>query len=409
MRPTPRRSFLALMAAAPAAARDWHQWRGPNRDGYADETGLANRWPAGGPRQLWQVESLGEGFSSFAVHEGHLLTQAQFGEQEFAVALDAATGDEVWRTATGVKFIGRYNYGNGPRGTPTVDGDRAYTLNAVGDLHCLEAATGEVVWTLNLLEEFGGENIVWAMSESPLVDGDRLIIQPGGKRGSIAALDKATGEVQWATGTDEAGYASAVVSEAAGVRQYITLTADAAVAVRASDGKELWRYTRVANDVANIATPIVRGEHVFVSTDYDIGGALLHLAADGDRVNADEVYFTRNMRNHYSSSILIDDHLYGFSGRILTCMEFLTGDVAWRARSVGKGQIIYADGKLYILGEDGVAGMARPTPEGYEELGRFEIGRGERFTWTLPVVHAGRLYLRDQNKLYCYDISGQAT
>jgi len=191
------------------------------------------------------------------------------------------------------------------------------------------------------------------------------------------------------------------------VRHYILLTGEAAVGVRADNGQELWRYSRVSNSTANIATPVIRDDHVFVSSDYGTGGGLLALSANGDGVAATEVYFNRDMRNHYSTAVLIGDYLYGYSSRILTCMNFQTGEVAWQDRAVGKGQVIAAEGLLYLLSEEGVVGLAEATPEGYRERSRFSIPHGEYPTWTLPVIANGRLYLREQDTLYAYEISAK--
>ena len=400
-----RRRFLAALAsAASAQAASWPQWRGPGRDGLSPETGLLDRWPDGGPELLWKVEALGEGYSSYAVVDGKLYTQGQEDGRQHLIAVDAASGATLWKTPHGDTYGN--NRGNGPRGAPTFDGGRLYAIGGDGNLVCTDAATGKIVWQKHLLREFGGSNINWGLSESPLIDGDRIIVNAGGKGASVVALNKADGALVWKTADDEAGYSSAVISNGGGVKQYVLLTGEAGIGVRASDGKLLWRYTQVSNPTANIATPIVRGDHVFLSSDYGTGCALLELSAAGGGVEAREVYFNRDMRNHYSSCVLLGDHLYGYSSRILTCMEFLTGKVAWEDRSVGKGQIVHADGKLYLLSEDGVVGMADATPRAYRELSRFEIGRGNYPTWTLPAIADGKLYLRDQELLYCYDIRG---
>jgi outer membrane protein assembly factor BamB len=232
-----------------------------------------------------------------------------------------------------------------------------------------------------------------------------VIVNAGARGASILALDKNNGNVIWKSQSDEAGYSSAVISEAGGLRQYVVLTGEAAVGVSAENGELFWRYERVSNRTANIATPIVAGDHVFVSSDYGTGCALLKLSREGNRIKADEVYFNRDMRNHYSSSVLVGDYLYGYSSSILTAMRFATGEVAWRDRSVGKGQVIVAEGRLYLFGENGVAGLAEATPAGYREISRFEIARTSNLpTWALPAIAGGKLYLRDQGTLYSYDI-----
>ncbi len=396
--------LLSVAQIAPVSA-EWNQWFGPNRDGKSPETGLLGQWPDGGPEQAWEIDSLGAGFSSFAVAEDRLFTQGLHDGKQFLIAVDAKTGKTLWRTEHGGRYSNRR--GDGPRGTPVVDGNRVYALGAGGNLICADTATGSKIWQKHLLRAYGGRNIRWGISESPLTDGDKVIVNAGGRGASIVALNKATGAEIWKTQSDSPGYSSAVPVDVGGLRHYIVFTGDAAVGVRADNGELLWRYSGAANSTANIATPIVEDNHVFLSSSYGTGCALLRLERSGGSIKASEVYFNRDMRNHYSSSILLDGVLYGFSGRILTAMDFETGEVIWRDRSVGKGQIIYAEGRLYILSEDGVVGLVVPNRRGYREISRFEIGSGGLPTWTLPVISGGRLYLRDQSRLYAFDIKAQ--
>ena len=398
---------MALLTAAATAAfgLDWPQWRGPNRDGSSTETGLLTSWPEGGPPLLWKKNGLGAGFASFAVSGGKVFTQGQSDGRQFVIALDEASGEILWRTPNGDTF--RDRRGGGPRGAPTVDGDSLYALSSNGDLLRARTSDGERLWSTNLLERFGARNIRWGISESPLVDGNRVIVNPGGRQASVVALDKNNGNVIWKAPGDRAGYSSPVAAEVGGIRHYIVLTAGGAVGVRASDGEVLWRYDRISNSTANVATPIVSGNHVFLSTNYGTGCALLRLEREGRGIRANEVYFHRDMKNHYSSSVLLGDYLYGFSSRILTVMNFLTGEIQWRDRSVGKGQIVTAEGLLYILSDDGVVGLVKADPAGYHEIARFSIEHGRHRTWTLPVVANGKLFLRDQDTLSCYDIKAE--
>lgn len=379
-------------------AADWPQWRGVNRDGHSAETGLLVPWPAGGPRVVWRASGLGEGYSSMSVAAGRLYTQGQRGDLEFVIAFDVKTGAKLWETTTGRAF--RESRGNGPRGTPTVDGDRVYALAADGALVCLDAASGKSRWVQNVVQKYGGSVIPWGMSESPLVDGDRLIVTPGGRGASMVALNKMDGTLLWRSGGDIAGYASPVVADIGGVRQIVTLTGAGAVGVRADTGQQLWRYTKVSNSTANIATPIVHNGHVFVSTDYDTGAALLRIDAKG----ASEVYFTRGMQNHYSTSVVVGDVLYGFSDSILVAMQFDTGKVLWRHRSVGKGSLIYADRHLYVLSEDGNIALVEARADQYREVSRFSIPSGRYPTWAPPVIANGRMYVREQDQLIAFDI-----
>jgi outer membrane protein assembly factor BamB len=394
-------SFVLLSSAT----AEWNQWRGANRDGKSHESGLLEEWPAAGPERVWEVESLGAGYSSLAVGEGRLFTQGVKGRKQVLIALDAETGETVWETVHGEVYSnGR---GDGPRGTPTLDGDRIYALGADGNLICTDSSSGAKIWEKHLLDTYGGRNIRWGISESPLVDGHQVIVNAGGPGASIVALHKDTGAELWKSQSDEAGYSSAIAADLDGVRHYVVLTGEAAVGVLAKNGELLWRYSPVSNSTANIATPVVHENFVFLSTAYGTGCALLRLENTGGSIQASEVYFNRDMKNHYGSSVLIDGYLYGFSGRILTAMNFATGEVAWRDRSVGKGQIIYADGRLYILGEDGIVGLVEPDPSEYREVSRFEIGSGDYPTWTLPVIADGRLYLRDQDRLYAYEVKAR--
>jgi len=392
--------FLCLSTQLVAqVAGDWPQWRGPNRDGISKETGLLKQWPADGPSLVWKATGAGRGYSTMAIANGRLYTMGLRGDREVVIAFDVATGKEAWATPHGSPF--RNDRGDGPRGTPTVDGTTLYALGGSGDLSSLDARTGRVIWTMNVLQKFGGSNITWGISESPLVIGEKVLVNAGGPGASIVALNKKDGTLIWKSQSDRAGYSSGIPVQVGNTTQVVFFTHTRAVGLDVKDGKLLWEYARPANDVANVATPIIRGNRVFISSDYGTGAGLVEIKADG---KAQEVYFTRDMRNHHSSSILIGDHLYGFSGGILTSMRFDTGEVAWKDRSVGKGSLVYADGNLYAFSENGVVGLIEATPTGYREKGRFRIQQDSLPTWTHPVVAGGRLYLRDQDTIYAYDV-----
>jgi outer membrane protein assembly factor BamB len=395
---------LSLSAAVfNRAPDDWPQWRGPNRDGRSAETGLLKSWPANGPPLAWKASGAGEGYSSFATVNGRLFTLGARGNQEFVIAFDAATGKQVWATAHGRRFGN--DRGDGPRGTPTIEAGRVYAYGASGDLSVLDANSGKVFWAVNVLQKVGGSNIQWGLSESPLVLSDRILINAGGRDASVVALKKTDGSLIWKSQSDEAGYSSAVLHEAGGVREAIFFTGQRALGVDVSNGRLLWSYNRVANGTANIATPLVRGNRVFLSSDYGTGAALLELTPTGGGVTAKEIYFTNEMRNHHASSILVGEHLYGFSSAILTAMQFDTGKVVWRDRSVGKGSLVFADDRLYIYSENGVIGLVEPSPEGYREHGRFKIQTGNLPTWAHPVVSGGKLFIRDQDTIYAYNVA----
>ena len=387
---------------APEPRDDWPQWRGPRRDGVSKETGLLKDWPANGPRLAWRIGGIGEGYSSFAVADRRLYTLGARQNTEYVFAFAAATGEKIWEVANGRRF--NNDRGDGPRGTPTIDGDRVYVFGSSGDLTVLDAATGKVFWTQNLLQKYGGSNINWGLSESPLVLSDRIIVTPGGRGASIVALRKTDGSLIWKSQSDEPGYSSALLHPVGTIQQAVVFTAERALGIDVNDGRVLWSYNRVANRTANIATPIARGNHVFLSSDYGTGAGLLALTPDGNGIKAREVYFTNEMRNHHASSVLVGDHLYGFSSSILTAMHFETGKVAWRDRSVGKGSLVFADDRLYLFSENGVVGLAEANPQKYVEHGRFQLRTGNLPTWSHPVVSGGKLFIRDQDTLYAYDV-----
>jgi outer membrane protein assembly factor BamB len=410
---------LACVAALAAGARgqsassaragsslsgDWPQWRGPDRTGLSKETALLREWPASGPALVWSASNLGAGYGSLAVSGDYVFVQGTRAGRSIVVTLSRADGKELWSKALGP--AGNNDRGPGPRGTPTVDGDRIYVLTENGDLACLLARDGTSVWQLNILKAFGARNIPWEISESPLVDGNQLIVTPGGRGAGMVALDKMTGKTIWTSKelSDQAGYASPIVADVQGVRTIMTLNAEAGIGVRASDGKLMWRYQPVANSTANITTPVFSDNKVFYTSAYGTGGALLGLRAEGGEVRAQEIYFTREMENHHGGVVLVNGYLYGYNNSILTCLEFATGKRIWRDRSVGKGSVAYADGHLYILSEDNVVGLVEATPAGYREKGRFEI-RDQRWpSWANPVVSGGRLYIRNQGTLASYDV-----
>ena len=399
-------AFTVFLGVTAVSASDWPQWQGPDRTRMSKETGLLKEWPTGGPRVIWTANNLGTGYGSMAVAGDRVFVQGARGRDSVVIALNRADGREVWAKPIGpIDTRMRTPQGAGPRGTPTVDGDRLYVLTENGDLACLKT-DGSPVWQLNILKEFGGSQLPWMISESPLVDGPHVVVSPGGRGAGMVKLDKMTGKTVWTSKelSDTAGYSSITVADVQGVRTYMTFTARAGVGVRASDGKLMFSYPKAANNVANIATPVYLNNKVFFSSAYGAGGGLLALSAKDGEVAATEVYHTPNMRNHHGGMVVVDGHLYGFSDLILTCLEFATGNVVWRDRSVGKGSVTYADGHLYIQGEDNMVGLAEATPSGYREKGRFGIPEKAQKSWAHPVVSDGRLYVRNQDTLLVYDI-----
>lgn len=394
-------------APVPSAPTDWPQWRGPERTGISRDAGLVKQWAATGPAQSWTISNLGEGYGSIAVKGDRIFVQGTTASASAVFCLSRADGKTIWSASLGPKLTeGR---GNGPRSTPTIDDDRVYVLTENGDLACLRFRDGSRVWSKNILKEFGGENLRWLISESPLVDGNRLIVSPGGKGAGIVALDKMNGNVIWKTGelSEDAGYSSCIAADIGGVRTIMNFTSTAGVGVRASDGKLMWRYDRAANGTANCATPVFADNKVFFSSGYGTGGGLLNLSAQGGEVKMQEAYFTKEMQNHHGGMVLVNGYLYGFSNQILTCLEFGTGKVMWKNRSVGKGSLTYADGMLYLFSENNVVGLADANPKEYVERGRFQVADQGWPSWAYPVVIGGKLYIRNQKTLTAYDVKAK--
>ena len=396
----------AFLGMAALDAADWPQWQGPDRTRISKETGLLKEWPAGGPKVLWTANDLGSGYGSMAVAGNRVFLQGARGANSMVIALNRADGKEVWSKALGpVETKMRSDRGAGPRGTPTIDGDRLYVLTENGDLACLKT-DGTAVWQINILKDFGGPQLQWLISESPLIDGQHLVVTPGGPGAGMVKLDKMTGKTVWTAKelSDAAAYSSITVADVQGVRTYMTFTASAGIGVRASDGKLMFRYEQAANRTANVATPVYANNKVFFTSAYGTGGGLVDLTVQNGEVAATEVYFTREMKNHHGGVVLVDGYLYGFNDLILTCLEFATGKMMWRDRSVGKGSVTYADGRLYIQSETNMVGLAEATPSGYNEKGRFEIPDKGMPSWAHPVISDGRLYVRNQDTLLVYDI-----
>jgi outer membrane protein assembly factor BamB len=412
--------LAAVLAVPPASAADWPGWRGANRDGVSTETGLLQEWAPGGPPLEWKASGIGTGYSSVAVVGDRIYATGDKGGEQQVFALSRDGGEILWRAKLGPTFDERR--GNGPRGTPVVDDGRVYALGTDGDLVCLEAGTGKEIWRKNLSRDYGGKMMSrWMWSESPLVDGDRLVFTPGAWNAGLVAVDKVTGKDIWrsvipeigAEGKDGAGYSSIVVSNGAGVKQYVQLMGRGLVGVRASDGKYLWGYNRVANDVANVATPIVRGDLVFGSTGYQTGSVLLELERAGDGVKARERYFldAKTLQNHHGGLVLVGDHLYAGHGHnkgFPICVELESGKVAWggniRNAGTDSATVLYADGRIYFRYQNGVLLLIEASPDGYVEKGSFEIPDVTGPSWPHLAIADGRLYVREQDNLYCYDV-----
>ncbi|MCL6504671.1 MAG: PQQ-binding-like beta-propeller repeat protein [Pirellulales bacterium] len=395
-------------------SKDWPQWRGPNRDGHSPDRGLLDRWPDGGPPLVWTARGLGSGYSSVAVAGGVIYTLGGDGSGTHLAAVDAADGSIRWKTRVGA--------GSSPNSTPTVHEGLVYTLTTEGDLACVDARNGELRWSKNFGRDYGGRMMSgWGYSESPLVDGEKLVCTPGAPDGVIVALDRKSGATIWkaampqvaGNGADGAGYSSIVVSTGGGVRQYVQLVGRGVIGVAAEDGKFLWGYNRIANGTANIPTPIVQGDYVFCSTGYGAGAALLKLSRQGRGIKAEEVYFldARDLQNHHGGMVLVDKHVYcghGHNEGFPACVELDTGRIAWkpgRGPGAGSAAVAYADGCLYFRYQNGLLALVRASPRAYELRGQFMLPEVLGESWSHPVIIGGRLYLREQDLLYCYNVA----
>lgn len=401
---------LTTPARAPNTAADWPEFRGPERTGLSKETGLLTQWPKDGPPLVWKAPGVGVGFSSVAVVGDKVFTMGDLKDSSSVFGLDRATGKKLWSAKVG-KTGGNYA---GPRCTPTVDGALLYAIGQFGDLVCLETATGKERWRKNLPKDFAGRSGGWNYTESPLVDGPKLVCTPGGKDATMVALDKQTGALLWRGGVpggDTAGYSSMVVAEIGGVRQYVQLMAGGVYGIAAEDGRFLWKYAKFAGNTANVPTPVVRGDLIFTAAGYGVGGALLKIIPQNDKFEVKELYHSRELSNKHGGVLLIGDYLYGdrdASGSPF-CAELLTGKVTWPRRERGQGRgsaaVTFADGHLYVRYDNGYVALVEATPKGYAEKGTFKIPNSESNSWAHPVVVGGRLYLREQDVVWCYDVA----
>ena len=409
------RGLLALSAAMSVAASDWPQWRGPERNGISRETGLLKEWPKDGPKLLWKVSAAGRGYATPAVVGERLYLLGNDGlDDEFVQALEVKDGKRVWQTRLG-KVGNPRQQPNFPaaRSTPTVEGEFLYALGSDGDLACVELGTGKVRWQKNLRTDFGGKPGNWAYSESPLIDGDSLLCTPGGSTATLLALNKNTGEVIWKRALpegDEAAYASAIIVEVGGVKQYVQLLQKGLVGAEAKTGRFLWRYGKpVSRYGANIPTPLTSDGYIY-SAAAGTGGGVVKLKVNGGTVEPEQVYFESKFPTAIGGAVKIGDFLYGTTAEALLCAEFATGQVKWEDRALGAASLCYADGRLYLHGENGEVGLVEPGPESYRQKGRFtppdqpKHANEMEKAWAYPVVANGRLYIRDHGMLWCYDI-----
>ena len=420
---------VVLLSSSLIWAGDWPQWRGPNRDSICTETDLLQEWPEEGPKLLWKCTGLGVGYATPAIAQGKFIVTGDFKLTEegerlgYAVAFDLHTQERLWISPIGLPGQ------NGACGTPTVDGPLLYIISGDGNLVCLETDTGMEVWRKSLPREFRGKVMEqWKYSESPLIDGDKVVCTPGGDEAAMVALNKKSGELIWKCPQPDiarpenkpgAGYGSIVVAEVEGLRHYIAVTGVGAMGVDADTGKCLWSHNRIANYTANIPTPVVRGNYVFLIAGYETGANLLKLTRAGDVIKPEEVYYLGRSEmgqdgfiNCHGGGVLVGDYIYGAHGDHgppgnPTCVEFLTGKIMWKEdppAKRGSASVLYADNRIIWRYAKGDVFLVEPSPQGFRIKGQFKAPVNIGNAWAHPVISDGRLYLRSQHTLMCYDV-----
>jgi outer membrane protein assembly factor BamB len=399
-------NWVALLAITSISlGADWPQWLGPQRNGTSPEKGLFLKWPKEGPKVLWKVPG-GDGYSTVAVAGGRAITLVQRGKGELVLALDAVTGKELWTRRSGPAY--KNMFGNGPRSTPAIEGDFVYIQSVTGPLMCLQAKDGQVVWEHDLLKEFGAQNLRWGLAASPLIEGELVLALPGAKGAGVAAFNKKSGKLVWKTGDDKAAYASPMAVTVAGQRQIVFFTAVGLLSVAAKDGAELWRVPWTTEFDCNIATPLVIGDRMFVSSGEEVGCALYKLASNsGPELIWESKGKNGVMTNYWATAVAHHGHLYGLSGEFnkaihLNCVDLKTGKLKWSQKKFGKAAITLADGHLFLVAKKGDLVLAKANPEKYVEVARIPL-LGE--TRTAATIANGRLYLRDLQHIWCLDIN----
>jgi outer membrane protein assembly factor BamB len=396
---------LTASSRADEAAANWPRFHGPHGTNMSAETGLLRQWPEGGPPQRWTAQGIGDGFATVSIADGRIYTAGNVDGQTAITALDLS-GQRLWQVPNGGAWTGSQP---GSRGTPTIERGRLYHESPLGDVVCLDAVSGGKIWGLNILQQFGGENISWALSESLLIDGDRLICCPGGPQTAVVALDKRTGETLWKSpgvGGDRAGYASPTLAVHQTLRMILTMTSRHVIGVHADTGELLWQFEHVTPWDENIFSPIFHDGQVFISTGHRVGSVMLKVIVEGQKASVQEVWRSRELDNHHGGVILRDGYLYGSRWSPgWACLAWQTGQTMYSERGVGKGSLTYADGMLYTLSEGGQMGLVPATPEQHTVVSRFPLPAGGTGpVWAHPVVCGGRLYLRHGDMLYAYDV-----
>lgn len=399
------------------SADDWPQFRGPKRDGISKETGLLKEWPAEGPKLVWQNKDVAAGWGAASIVKDIVYLVGNRGvEEESVTAYKAGDGSKLWSTKIGP--VGKPNQQPkypGARSTATIDGGVAYVLGSDGDLVALDAAKGDVKWKKNLRTDFGGDSGVWAYAESPLIDGETLVVAPGKATATVVALNKNTGAEIWRCAIPEgdlAAYASAIVVDYGGIKQYVHVLQNGIVGIDAKNGKLLWRYTRAGKgSPANIPTPVARDGIIYTAGARTGAGAVKLKVVEGDKVSAEEIYFDTKLPAAIGGAVLVGDVLYGSSGAGLQAVEFETGKVKWlkEDKGIAPGALLYADGHLILYGEDGDVALVEANGGEFKQKGRFRPAGAEKHSgmlksWAYPALSNGRLYLHDGNSLWCYQV-----
>ncbi len=391
-------AFVIISSAVAQDAKkmtDWYQWRGPDRTGISNETGWTDTFPAEGPKQLWKA-SLGKGFSTVSVSKGKVYTMGNIDKRDFVYCINADTGETIWKYS--YRCVGEGGGYPGPSSTPTVDGNRIYTLSREGDFFCFDADTGKVIWYKDVKKEYGAKPPSWQFTSSPLIYDNMVIVDVG----VSVALNKKNGELVWKTEDYGGGYASIYAYKLSDSPRLAVFNGYGLVILEPKTGKELGKLEWGPDNDVNATTPIVYDNKVFISSGYGVGCALVDISNDSPSA----IYENKNMKNHFNSSVLFDGYLYGFDENQLRCLDFSTGEVKWTQRGLGKSSLMIADGKMIILTEKGELVTAEVTPEAYKEISRAKILDG--LCWTVPVLSGGKLYCRNHDgKLLCLDVKAK--
>lgn len=402
--PSPSVSPSPGQTPAETARNYWTNFRGPRRDGKYDETSIATNWPAGGLPVVWK-QPVGVGHASFVVADGKAYTIEQRRSQEVVAAYDMNNGRELWTQKWNAAYAD--STGDGPRATPTWDAGRLYALGATGELRCLDASSGAVVWGKNILTDNQAKNLPWAMAASPLIVDDKVVVLPGGTAGkSVVAYNKNTGAPVWRVLNDTQAYVSPMLVELAGRRQIVVVSASRVVGLAPENGALLWEYAWDTDSGINVSQPImVDRNRFFISSGYGKGAALVEVKGSGNSFTASTIWENNNMKNKFNSSVLYNGYVYGLDEGILVCLDVNNGERKWKDGRYGYGQIILAGSHLIVTSDKGDVALVKATPSAYTEVARFTAVQGQ--TWNYPAIANGRLLVRNSNEMAAYDISAK--